>query len=390
MSLDKNQTVALLMPTQEEVDFFTVGLGECGFRRIISFRSAEEAYEVVTRQQINIFVTRMEMPKMSGIVFIQKIRETGNYGAETHLFVCDKITNDMITLLFELDLPYVLTKPFQRPVFVQKFKHLLTSEAQLTEEEELFRGARSAFFNQIFDMAIDSVDKVLSLNSKLEKAWILKGDILLKQNDVSKAEETFKHVMTLNPKSLTAAHKLAHVAILQNRPTEAANLLSRMADLNPYHIKILENAGVSCLRADRLEEAQKHMAKLSAADSSNKVAGSVIAEVKIKQGNYDDVVTSLSKTHSEKEIIQFLNNAGVKLSKDNDVKGALKMYISAAVQLEGKTPLLYAIYYNMGLAYKRLDDRMNAAVSFRQSIKLNPEFDKGKQALADLDKGVAA
>ncbi len=385
MALDKTKSVAVLMPTQEEVDFFTSGLVECGFRRVVAFRSAEEAYEVAVRQMFDVFITRMEMPKMSGIVFIQKIRETGNYGAETHLFVCDKISNDLLTLLFELDLPYVLTKPFQKPAFIQKYQHLVKSEAEVSGAEQLFRDARAAYFNQIFEMAIDTIDKVLVLNPGLEKALILKGDILQKQNDLKGARETYQNVLQINDKSLTAVHKLASIAMLENNPREAAEMLNKIADLNPYHIKVLENAGISCLKADMLVEAEKHMAKLAKVDEKNKVSSSVVAEVRVKQGNYDDLVNVLSKTHGEKEIIQFLNNAGIKLSKENDVAGALKMYKSAAIQLEGKTPLLYAIYYNMGIAYKKLDDKMNAAVCYRKALKLNPTFEKAKSALTDLD-----
>ena len=385
MALDKSKSVAVLMPTQEEVDFFTSGLVECGFRRVVAFRTAEEAYEVAVRQLFDVFITRMEMPKMSGIVFIQKIRETGNYGGETHLFVCDKISNDLLTLLFELDLPYVLTKPFQKSAFIQKYQHLVKSEAEVSGAEQLFRDARAAYFNQIFEMAIDTIDKVLVLNPGLEKALILKGDILQKQNDLKGARETYQNVLQINDKSLTAVHKLASIAMLENNPREAAQMLNKIADLNPYHIKVLENAGISCLKADMLVEAEKHMAKLAKVDEKNKVSSSVVAEVRVKQGNYDDLVNVLSKTHGEKEIIQFLNNAGIKLSKDNDVAGALKMYKSAAIQLEGKTPLLYAIYYNMGIAYKRLDDKMNAAVCYRKALKLNPTFEKAKSALSDLD-----
>lgn len=384
MALDKNKPVAIIMPTQEEVDFFTIALAESGFRRVTAFKSTTEAYEVTTRQQFDVFVTRMEMPVMNGIVYIQKIRETGNYGSETHLFVCDKLSGDLLTLLFELDLPYVLTKPFQKPIAVAKFAHIVTTEANIPGEEVKFRDARSAYFNNLLDMASEMVEGVLKLKPDLEKAQLLKGDILLKEGNVAGAGVVYNEVLQRNKQSMTAGHKLAQIAVLENRPRDAALLLSRMADLNPYHIKILENAGISCLKADMLPEAERHMAKLAVADVSNKVVGNVVAEVRIKQGNYDDVVNCLSKTHTEKEIIQFLNNAGVKLSKENDVAGALKMYKSAVLQLDGKTPLLYAIYYNMGLAYKRLDDKMNAAVCWRKSLKLNADFDKAKQALTDM------
>lgn len=385
MPLDKSKSVAVLMPTQAEVDFFTICLGECGFRRVVAFRTAEEAYEVAIRQLFDVFITRMEMPKMNGIVFIQKIRETGNYGSETHLFVCDTIPSDLLALIYELDLPYVLTKPFQKASAVLKFKHLIATEASLSEPEQLFRDARSAYFNNIFEMALDSADKALKLSPGLEKAMALKGDILLKQSEIQGAKTIFQNILKNNAKSVTAFHKLASIALLENKHKEAADMFNKIADLNPFHIKILENAGISCLQADMLVEAEKHMTKLTNVDKTNKVSSTVVAGVKVKQGSYDDIVNVLSKTHGEKEIIQFLNNAGIKMSKDNDVAGALKMYKAAALQLEGKTPLLYAIYYNMGIAYKRLEDKMNSAVCFRKALKLNPEFTKATTALAELD-----
>ena len=174
MALDKNKPVAIIMPTQEEVDFFTIVLAESGFRRVTAFKSTTEAYEVTTRQQFDVFVTRMEMPVMSGIVYIQKIRETGNYGSETHLFVCDKLSGDLLALLFELDLPYVLTKPFQKPIAVAKFAHVVTTEATIPDEEVKFRDARSAYFNNLFDMASEMVEGVLKLKPDLEKAQLLK------------------------------------------------------------------------------------------------------------------------------------------------------------------------------------------------------------------------
>jgi CheY-like chemotaxis protein len=74
------------LKSQAEAEMFTQGLAECGLRRITVFTSGKEAYEVCARQQFPLFVTRVEMPDMSGLVVIQKLRATGNYGLEPNLY----------------------------------------------------------------------------------------------------------------------------------------------------------------------------------------------------------------------------------------------------------------------------------------------------------------
>lgn len=386
MSISKSKSVALIMPTAEEIQTYTLALNECGLPRIVAFQSAEEALDVSKKQLFDLFVTSMELPKMSGIVFIQKLRSTGNYGNENHLFVCNSISNDLMALLIDLQITHVLKRPLTKASLAQKIHFILKSERELSKDESMFRDARAAYINGIDEMALETAERALRLNPNLEKAQLLIGDIYIRQAKLSEAKAVFEKVVETNPMSLAASHRLAKIAMLEHKPAEAALQLVRMADLNPYHIRILEDAGVSSLEAEHYDDAKKYMGKLIAIDETNQKASAVVAEVMVRLGDYEGIIATLSKAHSEKEVIQFLNNAGIKLSKENDAAGALKMYKTAVLQLEGKTQLLYAIYYNMGLAYKKLNDKVNAIVCFKQALKINPKFEKAQHALAEYEK----
>lgn len=384
--LDKNASVALVLPTQQEVELFSIALAELGFRKVTVFRSGKEAFEVCSRQQFAIFITRMELPDMTGIVLIQKLRETGNYGLETHLFVCDKLVPSVVNLLYELDLPYVLVKPFTKPTIKQKFEYLLETEKNIPDYEEIFRGARSAYFNKLNDMALEMAQKALKIKPDLDKALILMGDILSLKNNIVQAQEYYRKAMTANPKSVAAAYKLAFTMASKGDNVQAAALFNKLASINPYHIKILENAGLTNFKAEQYEEAQKHVNQLYAVDKNNQVATQIVADIKIKDGDFSDLVSTLKRSMDEKEIVQYLNNAGVKLSHGNDVEGALRMYQSAIEQLGANSKHLYAIYYNIGIAYKRMGKWDKAKSAFERSLRLKPDFDKAAQALAEIGK----
>ncbi|RYZ85025.1 MAG: tetratricopeptide repeat protein [Proteobacteria bacterium] len=375
--------VALIMPTQSEISLWMSALSSCGLKKITAFTSTSEAYEVCTRQQFPLFVTRMEMPIMSGIVLIQKLRMTGNYGLEPQMFVCDKLDSRLLNVMAEYDIEYVSAAPFVPTALVDKLKHMIQIENNLDPGEALYREAKTAFSSGIVDMAEDFINELLKTNPNLEKAILLSGDIKFKNNDLEGAGNLYKKALGINPKSTTTAHKLAQLYTAQGSHEAAANLLSKLSEISPYSIKLLENAGLSNFAVERYDEAKRLMGKLSGIDTTNKVAGTVTAEIKIKNGDYDGLVETLSKSHDEKALVQFLNNAGAKLSKGDDLDGAIKMY-SAAIEQITASKYLYAIHYNMGIAYKKKNDKAQALNYFKKSLKLNPTFDKAAEEIQKL------
>ena len=380
--VEKSAKICSVLLEQREVDLFNVALAEKGFRKITSFTSSKEAYEVAIRQQFEIFITRMEMTEMSGVVLIQKLRATGNYGEEIHLFVCDRLSPEILNVLYEFDIGYVLTKPFTKQTIGEKIAHLVQSENSLSDFEKKYRQARAAL-NNLPDMAEDIAAALLKERPKDEKILLLLGDIAAKKGAVDDMIKHYSMAKDVNPKSAIAPHKLAGALILKGRSKEAADLLDVAAKLNPYNIKLLENAGLSNFNINNFEKAESYAKQLKNIDLGNKQAGEIHVKSRIAQGDFEGMTEVLKNSHDEKEIVAFLNNAGAKLAQGNDVKGALKMYQSCLAQLQG-SKYLYAVHYNIGLAYKRMGDVDKAVESFERAVKIKPDFEKAATAAAEL------
>jgi tetratricopeptide (TPR) repeat protein len=94
-------------------------------------------------------------------------------------------------------------------------------------------------------------------------------------------------------------------------------------------------------------------------------------------------VSTLKDSHDEKELVQFLNNAGVKLSQGNDIEGALRMYQACVDQLQD-SKYLYAIHYNMALAHSKMGNQQLAVESAKKSLQIKPDFDKAQKILKDF------
>ncbi|MBC7660583.1 MAG: tetratricopeptide repeat protein [Chitinophagaceae bacterium] len=376
-------SVALVMPTQSEIQLWMGALGACGLKRVTSFTSTKEAYEVCTRQQFPLFIIRMEMPELSGVTLIQKLRMTGNYGLEPQMLVCEKLDTKLVNVMAEYDLDYVTTAPFASAAVVQKIKHMLQVENNLSPGELQYREAKSAFSSGIIEMAEEKIKDVLKEAPSLEKAILLSGDIEASRGAFDAAKSLYTKALGINPKSTSAAHKLAQMYTKMGNNKAAADLLTKLAEISPYSIKLLENAGLSNFADERFDEAKRIMGKLTKLDDTNKTAASVTAEIKVKNGEFEGLVESLRKSHDEKAIIQFLNNAGAKLSKGEDIDGAISMY-NAAIEQITDNKFLYAIHFNMGIAYKKKSNLAQAGLHFKRALKLNPSFEKAAEELKKM------
>lgn len=381
--LDKSSKIALVLPSQGDIDLFSRAFGSLNFRKLTAFTSGREAYEVVIRQQFDIFVVAMDMPEMSGVVFVQKIRETGNYGNESQLFVCKKIEPPILNILHELDISHVMTSTTKPAMISEKINHLIKSENNLSDYEKNYRDARSALFNGLVEMALEMAEKLVSTENASEKAYILLGDISNKRGNTDEMINHYAQALKLNPKSAVAAHKLAGAYLQKGESKRAADMYNMLARLNPYNLKLLENAGLSNYNVQDYDKAQAYASELKSLDHKNKSASELTVNIKLAKGDFEGLADALKGSHDDKDIVSFLNNAGVKLAQGNDAAGALRMYQSCIQQLTG-SKYIHAVYFNMGIAYKKMNQIDKAIECYEKAVKIRPDFAKAAASLAEL------
>ncbi len=385
MALSKDSKIALVLTSQSEVSTISSIFGGLGYRKTTPFVKALEAYEFLIRHQFDLLVVRMEMPDLAGIVLLQKLRSSGNYGEETVLFIIDRLEAGVANILFELDIRYVLTDTKDKNIIKEKISHLIQEENNLSPFELKYREARAALFNNLDEMAFSLGKELFELDPSNEKVCTLLGDIFAKHNDIKHMSRFYSQALKINPQSAIAANKLGYCYMQMGEYEKSAKLFKSLVDLNPYHLAMLENAGISHLKINKYEEALSYSSQISKLDESHKGATELSAGVYIAQGDYANMADVLKKTHGEREIISFLNAAGIKLAQESEVSEALKIYHYCVEHMKDN-PYLYAVYFNIALAHLKLKNNEEAREALTQCLHLNPGFTKAQTYLDKLTK----
>ena len=172
--MDKNAKVALALPDQQLMDTLqAVLVGEHKLNKIVRFNNVDEAYEVLSRQQLDFIIVGIDMPDNPGVTLMQRLREVGNYGMEPFFFLGNAVDGPTRQIFLEYDVEYVLTAPLDKNRVKNAVAQIFQRENHLPPEMQKYRDAKSAFISGVPDMARDFAEQLLQENKLTEKASIL-------------------------------------------------------------------------------------------------------------------------------------------------------------------------------------------------------------------------
>ncbi|SME98145.1 tetratricopeptide repeat protein [Pseudobacteriovorax antillogorgiicola] len=386
--LSKKSKVAIVTANFNVKQLIIECLSTFGFTDVQSFETTHEAYEVCSRAQYDLFIVEMDMPDNPGVTLMQRLRSTGNYGFEPMLFLGSRMNESTLNLFLEFDVDYVLMGALDKERCEAKLKYLIKTENHLPEPVQKYRDAKSAYWNGIYEMSRDLVDDLIKMGVSNERVMVLKGDILAQEQNNSEAASYYQQVLTKNPSSLCARNKLAKLKMAEGKYTEAKLMLDEMVELNPHHLKALENAGFTNFELGYDDLAKQQMAQLEKMDSDNDTANTVLTKVAIREGDYETASKRMEGQDNSQEIAEELNKAGVKLVKDEDFEGAIKVYLDCLRLIEDEE-MTAKICYNLAFAYAKLKNMTKAREFCERALMADSGLEPAQKMMAQLNKQTA-
>jgi len=273
----KDVRLAITARGQEDASRIVHVAQSLKFKQFDVFLNTRDTYQAAVRRQYQMFITYQNFADMSGLTMIQSLRETGNYGLEPHLVLVDSLDRDVMVVLAEHNIKYVIPKPFDSGHILQKLESLYHEELHLPEEEKAFREAHAALASGLVDMALDLAMNLVKNHRPLEKSFLLLGDIFMKLGRHEDAHKVYQKARDIFPQSYVPTHKIAKLLMKEKRFDEAVPLLDELARLSPLNLEILANTGLSNFETGRYEEAKAAMHKLKVLDRTRKDANEVLA-----------------------------------------------------------------------------------------------------------------
>jgi Tfp pilus assembly protein PilF/CheY-like chemotaxis protein len=380
----RDKRVAVVASSKEEGDILFHILRSFGIEQVRVMLDSREVLKLDPQETFHLFVLRHETSGLSGISLMQRIRASGHYGTENYLILVDSISEAMKPVFEEFDIRYVLPKPFTADRIAGRLEALLRAEAELSPFEATMRSARGAYYAGLLTMARELCLSLFRTHGYQERILTLLGEIALKEKKTAEARKFFTAALKVNPGFLPATHRMAVSHMSDRNFKEAASMLDELLPRNPLNLQLLADSGQASYEVGNHDKARLTMLHLKQLDEKDRIASDVLAKVAMAEGRVLDACRHLRKSHSDAELVQFLNNEGVRLSKEKDLDGAIRMYEQCLGEVH-ESEFAHAIYYNLGLAHAKRRESSQAAQYFQMALARKPDFVKAQQALARLE-----
>ena len=354
-----------------------------GYKNFYDAENGKVALKKLKNHQIDIVLADWNMPVMNGIELLKAIRNDDKLKLLPFIMITGELDKSIIAEAAEYGADEYMIKPFVAKTLQKKIENVIS--ARNDPEKPLyhyFLGEKLLTEGKDRE-ALEEFKKAIKLDNKLLKAYSGLAKVLIKHGKFNDAEKVLKEALKINPNFIEGNHLLGEVYLELNNDEEALHYLKQAYNLNPKNVDRNITIGDVHLKRGESNEAEKYFEEAIKYDSSKTKALIKISDILMKHGKFNKAETILTKlTEDYPDMLIAYNRLGIALRKQGKFREAIKAY-NKALEYYDKDE---NVYYNIGRTYFEMKDYKNAALYFKKALKINPEFNEAKEALALVEK----
>lgn len=370
--------------------FFTMVLQDLGVSNVSQARTADEALAQAKEIIPNFLIISWELKTCPGTILVQKLRTQTKKRHVPYILYSKRLVPEDLTLLKEMGMKNILALPLDKQKALQEIQNMIKEEDELSPEELTLRKIEGAIQDNRPTEALKYFDhKLRKKGPHYVRAQVLMGEIWMMTNQFKKAEEAYKTALAEDATSYEALSGLANAYSRMEQHEEALKILKDLSAQSPKNLTTLVNLGATYAHADRLDEAKQTLAKVSTIDPDASGLKEEQAKIAFKEGDISLAAKLISETQQGDQLARYFNNLAISYSRNNEFDKAVETYQNAIKMLVNKAKL-YALRYNLGLAYVKKGELKKGFAELAESYIDDPSFEKAYAALVKCTKDMQA
>ncbi len=130
MALDANMQILVADDFKSMRNLIKGILNQIGFRRIIEANDGKEAWEMIEAHEISLVISDWNMPNMTGIELLRKVRQSQQYKDTPFLMVTAEGVKDNVIEALQSGVSGYIVKPFSPASMRDKIQKIFAKRAQ--------------------------------------------------------------------------------------------------------------------------------------------------------------------------------------------------------------------------------------------------------------------
>ena len=375
-TFDENLLVVDDLPQMR--DTMRVMLRNNRYTNLTFSESGNQALRIIGALSINIVITDWNMPNMTGIELLKKIKSDPKLFLMPVLMISDESAADKVLYAVEEGVDGFLVKPFNEHDLIKNIRRTLLKSSSRDEMEikiaEIRRLKLTGNYREAVQLGeailkvrndprvalmtceslyhVEEYDKAIAMiadtdeENKTSKHSNLLGKIYMSLGQYTKGIMSLEDAVKKNSLNNDQIIDLAGAYFATGQKGDAERVIDRILNSNPTDLNLVD-----------------------------------IAQTYLDQGNIDKAGYYLGQTVDPiPATVPVFNNYAVALRRADRFEDAANIYLKC-LRIDPESDVLH---YNLALLYTKIDKRTEAKEALTNALKLNPDNQYARELLEKL------
>lgn len=385
-NLDQNDWV-LLVDDQQDMRLIVVHhLQKLGYRNILQATSGLEALNILeshSKGAIGAIICSMEMPTMSGLDFLQEIKEVPRYQRGPFAMSLASPSKEKIMYATENGVDEILVKPFTLKDIMPKLHSAFKKFHNPYNPEKAYELAKKFYREGFYAQSEQIYKRISEIAAQSARPVVGLARIAMKKNENDRAMKLVDEALARNPHYVHAYVTRGEILIEQKKPEAAVKEFVKAIEMSPLNPARYEGAAKIFFDLNRHQEA---IDLLSLAVKNNLNFPSL--HHYLSQGYYalKDYKKALrhirSALNADPENVTYLNQLGISYKESGMVEDATKVY-NQIIKLD---PENKAALYNKAVLLHSTGNIEESLKILQRVTTKYPDFGPAKTKLVEYQK----
>ncbi len=340
-----------------------------------------EALEECKEGRYDFFIAGWEMQPMSGLIFMQKLRQVFKYRRTPFLIFSKTLEEQHLSLAREFGIDNYLLKPFDKEKVTQKISQMMAAEANLDNTQRTLRRIEDWIGENRINEALKIITDVLKPGPHASRAYTLCGDLWSKTEHADRAEKAYEDALKFDSNYTPAIQGRAKLLMKLRRFDEAVKALEELDRRSPGNLNRMINLGDAYLGTGNTKKAESIFNNVKQNDAESGDGDAGLGKVEFQKGNMELAAKFFKESGKGGELATYFNSMGIAMVNTGKYEDAIKLYTNA-INVLPDLNRAHLLEFNIGLAFRKSSRLGEATEAFARSVILSPQYEKAYQGMA--------
>lgn len=352
---------------------------DLGYRDYVSVLDAESAWKKIEEGDIDIVLSSLTLPGMSGLDLLERVRKSRAYFNLPFVVIAAEDQKVAILNMVEYEVDYYLIKPVTIKSMGALLKRIVENLTSPSRYDLAIYAGKYYYINKDLEKARKSFSIAVQINPGAALPHMYLGKVYSRLGELEEAESAYNRAVAIQSNYLGALEGLADIYEKREDYPGLVNCLEKIIENTSTNFYNLVRLGSALLKVQKFDRAGLYLKKAARAARGNPEQIVQVMESFIEAGFVEEADDLYSRYFQEDDdkTADFLNRLGRKCVLTGQYekgKGFLLSGLKLRPQHEGLNYTIAFLFYHM-------KDYDGARAHLQKVLRLNPDFTEARKML---------